>query len=119
MTRVESGQLHPCLQYWSYTNRRLNFLEVAVLDVLLDLRSDLRERHLFDCAAAGCFRTAANNTNYLRWLFDDYAAREIVQIPGSAPGLFGPFGGVGVLGFSQVRTRSRQRAAEENSLRAM
>src|SRR5450759_1656979 len=83
-------QFHPTFKRWSYSDRRLDLLQLGVFDVLFDLQSNFAKRRFLHGDHARRFGLASDNIGNPRRVLDNFIPVEKVKVPASSPGFAFP-----------------------------
>jgi hypothetical protein len=82
-------QFHPAPEHGLYPDRRVDPLQVGVLDVLLDFAAELDEGLLLGGALPRGFELRANAADDLAGLLEDGVTVEVIEVPAGGAGLLG------------------------------
>src|SRR5262249_12671744 len=82
-------EFHPTLERRLYAYRRIDPLEVSVLNVRFDFLSNVDERFFGSGAISRCVTLGTNTADNFTGLFQDCVAIEIIEIPSCRAGIFG------------------------------
>ena len=73
-------QFHPAPEHGLYPDRRVDPLQVGVLDVLLDLATKIDESFLFGCARPRGLELRANAGDNFAGFLEDSVTVEVVEV---------------------------------------